>query len=120
MLCAPREPATLDARQMLSHRVDLADVGARAQQRSCHGLLVGEGQSFDRSNPVRRCPAGQQHQHQVVRSGAISELERLLGGCNPGGIGDRMAGLDDRDYFGRPAIALARHGDTGDLPRSHG
>ena len=50
---------------------------------------------------------------------AVAAARAANSRCNSGGVGDGMAGLDDRNYFGRPAIALARHGDTGDLPRSH-
>ena len=71
-----RQPAALDAREMLAHRVDLADVGARAQQRPRHRLLVGERESGGRRDPVRRCAARQQHQHQIVRVRAIGERER--------------------------------------------
>ena len=46
-----------------------------------------------------------------------ASVERPLGGLKPGGIGNRMAGLDHRDDLGRPAIALPRHGDAGEPAR---
>ena len=97
---------------MLSHRIDLADVGAGTEQRPRHRLLIGERQALDRRDPVGRCAAGQKHQHEIVPARAIRQGQRALGGFKTGGVRDRMAGLDHRDGPGRPAIALPRHGNA--------
>ena len=53
-----RQPAALDAREMFAHRVDLADIGAGAQQRARHRLFVGKRNAARRRDPVgaRRRP----------------------------------------------------------------
>ncbi len=39
----PRQLATLEAREMLAHGVELANGGAGREQRAGHGLLLGKG-----------------------------------------------------------------------------
>ena len=52
------EPAALDGREVLSHRVHLDDVGARFQQRAIDRLLVGRASGRARAGPAgpRRRP----------------------------------------------------------------
>ncbi len=109
-----RQPSALDAREMLSHRVDLADVGAGAQQRPRHRLLVGERQSLRRRDPVGRRAARQQHQHQIVRPGAVGQARapaRRPASPAASGIGWPASTIGIE--LGRPAIAVPRHGDAG-------
>ena len=106
---------------MLAHRVDLADVGARAQQRPRHRLLVGEraARRPARSSwPMRRPTAAPAPDRPVPRPSASASA--LLGGFEAGGVGDRMAGLDHRNDSRRPAIAVARHRDAGEPVRRRG
>ena len=111
---AARQPAAFDAREMLAHGVDLADGGARAQQRARDRLLLGERQAVGRRDPVRRGAARNQHQHEIVGAGAVGERERAFGGIEAGLVRHRMAGFDHLDHAGRPAIAVPRDRDAGE------
>ena len=68
-----RQPAAFDAREMFAHGVDLADGGARAQQRARHRLLVFKRYAGGRRDPVGRGAARHQHQHEIVGPRAIGE-----------------------------------------------
>ena len=106
---AARQPPALDAGEMLAHGVDVADPGTGLEQSTVDGLLFGERQPGDRSNPVGRCPARHQHQHEIAGSRARGERQ---GAFRPGKarrIGDGMAGLDDLDDARRAAIAAPGH-----------
>ena len=65
-MCVTRKPSALDARQVLSHRVHLGDIGARAKQRPRHCLLLLQRQAMRRRDPVGGGAAGDQHQHEIV------------------------------------------------------
>ena len=111
-----REPPALDAREVLPDGVDLADVGAGAQQRPGDALLLRERELACRRDPVRRAAARQQHQDEVVGRRLAGERERPLGRLDALAVRHRMAGLDDRDQPRRLAIAVARHGEAGSRP----
>ena len=111
-----REPPALDAGQVLPDGVDLADIGAGAQQRAGDALLLLERELARRRDPVRRAAARQQHEDEVVGRRLAGERERPLGGLDALAVGHRMAGLDDRDQPRRLAIAVARHGEPGQPP----
>ena len=53
-----------------------------------------------RRDPVGRCAARHQHQHEIVGAGAVGELRARLGRRKPGCVRDRMAGLDHRECAG--------------------
>ena len=73
------EPAALDARQVPSHGIDLADGGARAQQRPRDRLLVSKRQSCRRQGQQRGTAAREQAQHEVCGTQAT----HLLRACAP-------------------------------------
>ena len=108
------EAAALDAREMLAHRIHLADGGAAAQQRARHRLLLFEREPGGRRDPVRRGAAGEQDQHEVVGIGRVGERQRALGRGDAGCIGHRMPGLDHRDVPRRPPIAVAGDREAGE------
>ena len=70
-------------------------VGAGAQQRARHRLLVGERNAVGRRDPVGRSAARHQHQHEIVRA-----------------LRHRRASARDRRPPGRP------HPGSGGRPRS--
>ena len=107
-----RQPPALDAREMFAHGVDLADMRAGAQQRPRHRLFVCKRNAVRRRDPVGRCAARHQHQHQIVGGSSIGEFERTLGRLQAGRIRHWMAGLDHGDDAGRPAIAMPRYRDA--------
>ncbi len=110
---------TLDTGQVLSHAVDLPDIGAAAQQRSRRRLLVGEVDARGRRDPIGRRAAGQKHQNEIVGSGRIGIGKRPLGASQPRLVGDRMPGLDHGDAPGRPSIAVTGDGDAVEAIRRH-
>ena len=114
---ALRQPAALDAREMLAQRIHLADGGAAAQQRAGHRLLLCERDACGRRDPVRRRAAREQHQHEIVGFRRIGERQRALRGVQTRRVGHRMPGLDHRDVPGRTAIAVAGDGDAGEPVR---
>ena len=97
---------------MFAHGVDLADGGARAQQRARHRLLVLERYALGRRDPVGRGAARHQHQHEIVRACAVSQSKRAIGGLEARRIRDRMAGLDHANLAQMPRIAVTRDGDA--------
>ena len=109
------EPPALDAREVFSHRVDLGDVGARAQQRSGDALLLVERELAGRRDPVGRAAPGQQHQDEIVPFGGAGERERLAGCGDAMRVRHRMAGLDHRDGAGRLAVAVPRDREADEL-----
>ena len=112
-----RQPAALDARQMLAHDVHLADRRAGAQQRAVDLLLLRERNAVDRRDPVRRAAAGQQHQQQIVGGRLRRQTQRVVGGLQPGLVGHGMAGLDHPDAPRRHAVAVAGGGDADQASR---
>ena len=113
-----RQPSALDAREMFAHRVDLADVGARAQQRARDRLFVFKRYPGRRRDPVGRGAARHQHQHQVVRvphyRRAPARGRRLPGRRRRGSDGRLRSCVTTRS---RPAVAVARHRDAGKAVR---
>ena len=107
-----RQPAALDARQMLAHGVDLADRRARAQQRPGHLLLLRERHAPGRCDPVGGAAARQQHQQQIVGAGILGETQAALRALQAGLVGHRMAGLDDLDAPGRQTVAVTGGRDS--------
>ena len=106
-LAGAREPAALDPRQVLAHRVDLADRRARAQQRPGQELFLRERYALGRRDPVRRAAARQQHQHEIVVTGILCQSQTLLRALQPGLVGHRMTGFDHPDPSRRHAMAVA-------------
>ncbi len=100
-----RQPAALDARQVLAHAVHLADVGTGLQQLLVDALLVGQRQAFDGQGEQSRATAGNQAQHQIVRCQSAGQGKDALGRLHPGFIGHRMSRLDQFDAFGQPGRA---------------
>ena len=111
--CAgPRQSAALDPRQMLSHRVDLADRRAGAEQRPRHLLLLGERRHRPArsSSPSRRptaAPAADRRRSPPAASFKLSSAPSARF------VGNGMAGLDHLDPPRRHAMAMARRGDAG-------
>ena len=58
------QPAALDGGEVLAHTVDLADRGARAQQRAGDRLLVGEREPRRRQGQQRRGAAGDETERE--------------------------------------------------------
>ena len=113
------EPAALDRREMLAHRIDLADVGARCKQGAGHGLLVSQSQTRRRQAEQGRRPAGQQKQHQVVRPGRAAPCSRMCRGrLGAGPVGHRMRRLEDADRPARHRMAVARDDQPFDRAQS--
>ena len=111
------EPSAFDAREMLAHRVDLADRGAGFEERARHRLLLREREAGGGRDPVGGCSARDEHQHEVAGAGLIGERQRLRRRIEARRIGHRMTGLDHRHEAGRPAIAVPRHRKAGDAAR---
>ncbi len=116
---AAGEAAAFDAGQMLTHAIDLADIGAAAQQRPRRRLLVAERDARGRRDQIGRGAAGQERQHQVVGARRVGQRQHALGAGEPGRIRYRMAGFDHRDVPRRPPIAVAGDGNAVEPARRH-
>ena len=98
-----RKPSALDARQMFAHRVDLANIGAGAQQRARHRLLFREREAARGRDPVGGGAARHQHQHEIVGRRGLRELERARGGIETRLVRHRMARFDHLDRLASAA-----------------
>ena len=81
--CGRRQTAALDRREVLAHRVDLADCGARAQQCPCHRLLVRQCQipapaapTAPSRRPTPERPADRRGPRPCARSSMRAPLAR--------------------------------------------
>ena len=109
---AAGEPAAFDAREMLTHAIDLADIGAAAQQRAGGRLLFFKCDAGRRRDPIGRGAAGEKNEHEVIGGRLIGKGQRAFGAGNSGLVGDRVACFDHGDPLGRPPIAVTRHRHT--------
>ncbi len=108
-----RQPSALDAREMFAHGVDLADIGAGAQQRARHRLLVGKRHAGRRRDPVGRGAARHQHEHEIVGAGAVGQLDRRRSAASsPAASGTGWPASTMVTIAGRAAIAVPRHRDA--------
>jgi hypothetical protein len=108
------QPAPLDARKVLAHAVHLRDAGATGQQGLVQGLLLRQRQQVDRQRQKGGCATGHQTQHQVLRLQPLRQSQHALCRGKPGGIGNRMGGLDHLDALhqsGRPRWHMVVTGD---------
>ena len=103
-----RQPSALDAREMLAHRVDLADrcAGAQAARASPPASRRARALRPARSSwPMRRrtsAPARDRPRRRCRRARASRSVA-----ASPGRVGDRMAGLDHPDEPCRPRHSRA-------------
>jgi len=98
-----REAAALDAREMLAQRIDLADAGARAQQRAGDGLLFGEREALYGRDPVGRGAARHQHEDEssAVAAAASASTREVAASPASSGIGC-PASITGMTRVGRP------------------
>jgi hypothetical protein len=88
--------------------VDLADRCARAEQGGGQRLLVRQRQPVARQAGERPGAAAEQDEHEIA-----PRREQALGRRDAGGVGDRVAGMKQRDPF-EPGLDTMRHdGDPG-------
>jgi hypothetical protein len=103
----PRQPASLDRREMLPHAVHLVDRGAALQQRPVDRLLLVEAHALGRQGEQRRGAAGDQAEDEIVLAQAAGERANPCRGTTAGFVGHRMGRLDDLDP-GRALFAAPR------------
>ena len=106
------EAAALDAREVLSHAIDLADIRAAAQQRPRRRLLFLKRDAGGRRDQIRRSAAGEKNENEIVGARRIGKLHHAFGAGEARRVGDRMTGFDDGNMPGRPAIAMPGHRDA--------
>jgi hypothetical protein len=104
------EPAALDARDMLAHRVHRRDRRAGGEQRLVDGDLVGKRQVPRRRRQQRRAAAADQRDDEVVLGQATrrrsSQLRRPS--RSPAVVRHRMRSLEDLDALAWRRVAVAR------------
>jgi len=110
------QPAALDRRQVAAHHVHLGDRRTAAQQCRVDGLLVGQRQALAGRHQQRGAAAGDQRDHQVVRTQAADPLGNAFGGAQAGGVGHRVRGLDDLDAARRHAMPVPGHDEAFERP----
>src|SRR5690606_18977737 len=74
----PSESATLDAAELLSHRVELFDIRTRSAQRLRERLLLGEWHGFDGQWQQRGSTTGKQAQTHVARPQLAHDFQNLF------------------------------------------
>ena len=97
---------------MLADAIDLADMGAAAQQRPRRRLLLRKRNAWRRRDPIGRGTAGEKNEHVVVGTGALRQRQRPLGAGETGFIGNRVARFDHGDALRRPAVAMPGDGNA--------
>ena len=118
-----RQPATLDAREVLAHVVHLANVGATGQQGAVDGLLVGQAQPVGRQGQQGRAAARDQTQHQVISGQSLGEVQHALGRGQAGSVRHRVGCLHHLDALrqalrSRRYMVVARHNQPAQRRRS--
>jgi hypothetical protein len=108
------KPPAFDAREMLANGVDLGDRGTAGKKRTRHRLLLSERKARSGRDPVCRCTAGNEHQHQIVAAGGIGQGERLGRRCKTRRVRHRVTGFDDANEAARAAVAETGDGETAD------
>ncbi len=85
------EAAALDRREVLAHRVDLADRRAAAQECARHRLLVGQGEPRRRQREERRSAARDEARPAGPAAPSPEARSRIsCAAVSPGRIGDRV------------------------------
>ena len=110
------EPAALDRREVLADHIHLADVGATGEKRPVDRLLVREREPLGRQGEQRRAATRDQAQDQIVRSGALGQLEDPPGCGLACGVGDGMRRLDDLDPLAGHGMAVASDDEALERP----
>lgn len=87
-----REPATLQARQPLSHRVHLGDSRAAPEQESRDCLLLCQGDAVYGRRHQGGSASRKEEQHDIAGAGLREELDHVAGRAKAPGIGHRMSG----------------------------
>ncbi len=111
-LSGARQPAALDARQMLADGVDLADRRAERNSARVTCCFWANENASHRCDPVGRAAAGQQHQQEIIGLRTLGQFQAVLGTLQTGLVGHGMAGLDHPDPPRRQAMAVAGGGDA--------
>ena len=91
------KPTAFDCRQVLSHTVHFADVGAGCQERAIDRLLVVQAQTGCGRRRQGRAAARDKRDHLILGTQIAHQLEHPLGGGFAGGVRYRMCGLDNLD-----------------------
>ncbi|CAI8846503.1 hypothetical protein EMIT0P44_290082 [Pseudomonas sp. IT-P44] len=107
------ETAALDRREVLAHAVHLADGRAGFEQGFVDRLLVGERNPLGRKGEQRRSATGEQEDDAVVFAQVADQIQHALGDGQAGGVGHRVSGFDDFDFFARGAVTVTRHHQAG-------
>src|SRR6266849_4366499 len=106
------EAAALDRREVLPHRVDLADRRAGAQQAPRHRLLVGERQPRSRQCQKGRAAARYQAHQLILRAEPASQVKDAPRRFLPSRVGNRVSRLDNLDVPARNGMAVAGDDDA--------
>ena len=110
----PGKAPALDPGQMLAHRVDLADRGARREQRPRDRLFFREREAGSGRDPVGGRAAGDERQDQIVGAGGIGHGQRFKGRGHAGRVGHGMARFHDAHHPCGPAVAMTGDRETTD------
>ena len=100
---------------MAAHGVDLANVGATAQQGAGNGLFVGQADAGHGQRQQGRAAARDQAQDHIIGAQTLHHLQHAFGGLHPGFVGHGVGGLHDFNVF-----AIHRMPIAGDDQATHG
>jgi hypothetical protein len=88
-----RQAPAFDRRQMLSHGVEGADVGACAQEATGDLLLVVQRDPRDRHGHERGCAARHEDDKCILRADGARNIQCCTTSSNASRAGNRMIGL---------------------------
>jgi hypothetical protein len=94
---------------VLAHQVHRLDRRAGPQQGGTDGLLVGQGNPWCRQRQQGGTAAGDQRQHEVVRTEPGHQIQDPAGGPLTRGVGHRVRRLHDLNVRARNRVPVAGH-----------
>ena len=101
-----RQPAALHRRDLLSHAVQFGDVGAALEHRLHQPELFIDGDAGHRLRHQRRGAARNERDEEIIGAERRRQRQRLLGGGKAGLVGNRVAGMDQRQTLQVMAVAV--------------
>ncbi len=109
------KPAALYRRQVFAHTVHFGNRRAAMKQGFADGLFVFECQARTGQGQQGRPAAGNHADHQIIGTSGFDDIKNTLGSLLPGGIGDRVGGFDNFDFFARDGMTIAGDDQAGHI-----
>ncbi len=109
------QPAALDRGQVFTHAVHFGNGRTAMEQGLADRLFVFECQARTGQGQQGRSAARNHADHQIIGTSGFDDIKNTLCGLLPGGIGDRVGGFDNFDFFARDRMTIAGDDQTGNI-----